>query len=337
MTVQFVPASKANLRLRMVIIGGSGDGKSTSALRLAAGIAGGGEVLVIDTDNGRANLNADRVAFRTYQLDPPYGGDRYAEAIDAAVSERPAVIVIDTVSEEHQQMLEDQATALDRVVSRMEKEAKRRGKHWSEWECRQKMSMSAWAEAKAPRKRMLARIRSCPCHVILCVRAAVKMNVETKRKEVDMEGFDGFVKEATCSLYLPPNSDGVPMLSPPEKHEMRWATKMDASLRPLFEDGAQLTEEVGARLLPALRGSNEQSVATVSPPEEETAPIDADSNVTAVAMRVDQCRDSAQLKALYNEVWPFLADDEKVHLKPIISARKKELLNAEENLPKMPQ
>jgi RecA/RadA recombinase len=97
------PAVRQKVPLLLGLAGPSGSGKTYSALRLAAGIArvAGGDVVVIDTENRRAQHYADQFTFQHIDFAPPYGPLDYLAALQTAERTRPACIVIDSLSHEH--------------------------------------------------------------------------------------------------------------------------------------------------------------------------------------------------------------------------------------------
>lgn len=231
--LSFTKAQPAGFWARIAIIGGTGDGKSTSALRIATGLARGGTVAVIDTDNGRAKLNGDKFDFQVCELTAPYNGDRYCEALDAAVGIGARVVVVDDASREHQQMLDDQAVAADDLADKFRSTP-------------DKMAMSAWRVAKEPRKRLMAKLAELPCHVIVTLRAEPKIDVNTKKTALGVEGYVGFARGAHAALLLQPNSDGVPDYSP--SGDLAREVKLHRVVRHIFRPGEALNEEHGEAL-----------------------------------------------------------------------------------------
>ena len=74
MSFTFKRAVRTDVSIIVVIAGGTGSGKTYSALRLAAGICGDKPFAVIDTENGRAKHYADRFLFDHGALDAPFTG-----------------------------------------------------------------------------------------------------------------------------------------------------------------------------------------------------------------------------------------------------------------------
>jgi hypothetical protein len=103
MSFQIRPARRANVPLVIGLPGPSGGGKTFSALLLARGLAGtDGQIVAIDTENGRAQMYSDVGApWQWMGFGAPFTPERYVEAIGAAEAASPAVIVLDSVSHEY--------------------------------------------------------------------------------------------------------------------------------------------------------------------------------------------------------------------------------------------
>src|SRR5437763_4296558 len=98
MSISFRPAVRENVALLIGLAGGTGSGKTFTAMRLAAGIAGDKPFAVIDTESRRALHYADQFKFEHADLSEPFRPDRYAEAILAASAAGYPAIVVDQIS-----------------------------------------------------------------------------------------------------------------------------------------------------------------------------------------------------------------------------------------------
>ncbi|NYJ26619.1 ATP-binding protein [Allomuricauda sp. ARW1Y1] len=93
-------SERKSTKIKMAIQGPSGSGKSYSALLLAKGLAAGdmSKVVVIDTENGSANLYAHLGDYHVLQLENPFSPERYIQAITACENADMKVIIIDSIS-----------------------------------------------------------------------------------------------------------------------------------------------------------------------------------------------------------------------------------------------
>lgn len=99
----FKKASKKQQKLRLLLEGASGSGKTYSALIIATTLAESlkKRIAFIDTEYGSASLYADRFEFDTMELTPPFTPEKYVSAIkEAASSGEYGVLVIDSISHE---------------------------------------------------------------------------------------------------------------------------------------------------------------------------------------------------------------------------------------------
>ena len=98
MSVTFKKAEKSKQKLRLLLEGCSGSGKTYSALVLASSL--GKKIAVIDTEKGSASLYADKFEFDVLELSAPFNPEKYIEAIRAAEQSGYEVIIIDSLTHE---------------------------------------------------------------------------------------------------------------------------------------------------------------------------------------------------------------------------------------------
>lgn len=94
----FKKATKKQSKMRVLLEGASGSGKTYSALTLASAISD--KIAVIDTERGSASLYSDTFDFDVLELTPPYSPERFIEAIRAAEDAGYEVIVMDSITHE---------------------------------------------------------------------------------------------------------------------------------------------------------------------------------------------------------------------------------------------
>lgn len=256
-------AVREHIRTLTLLAGGTGSGKTESAMRLATGLAGGQRFAVIDTENGRALHKADDYTFAHVSLEEPFSPERYIEAMEA-VSEYP-VIVIDSGSHEY----DGPGGVLDIQADEFERMGKR-----------DSARMSSWIEPKRRHKRFVQALLRSPAHVILCLRAEDKIEVvkdasgkTVVRPKETLTGAQGWVPivekrlpfEATISLLLLQDNPGVPV-----------PIKLEARHRELVFTDVPLDEATGERLAAWAKGSGAEPSALAAAgvtPSTPSAPV----------------------------------------------------------------
>lgn len=89
-------AQRSQSKLRLALTGTSGSGKTYSALLIAKGI--GGKTLVVDTENGSADLYANLTEYDVLPMSAPYTPDKYTAAIQAAEEAGYTTVILDSLS-----------------------------------------------------------------------------------------------------------------------------------------------------------------------------------------------------------------------------------------------
>jgi hypothetical protein len=237
-TIEFKPAERHNVGLLIGLAGASGSGKTMSAMRLAAGIAGDRPFAVIDTESGRASHYADMFRFDVAELRAPFRPERYSEAIEAADAAGYPVIVVDSASHEH--------AGDGGLLDWHEEEVTRMA--GDDWKKREGVKMVAWAKVKMAHKRYVQRLLQVRAHVILCFRAEEKIEIireDGKTKIVpkqSLTGLGGWIPisektlpfELTASFLMTPDAPGYPK-----------PIKLQEQHRKLFPLEKQISEESG--------------------------------------------------------------------------------------------
>lgn len=98
----FKKAEKKKQKLRLLIEGASGSGKTYSALKLAKGLAEktGAKIALIDTEKGSASLYDNLVDFDVCELEPPFTPEKYIKAIQEAKEAGYGILIIDSITHE---------------------------------------------------------------------------------------------------------------------------------------------------------------------------------------------------------------------------------------------
>ncbi len=239
------PAARESVPLLLGLYGPSGGGKTFSALRLATGIqrVTGGEIYVIDTEAKRAlNYAFDPATgrgfkFRHLAFGAPFGPLDYLAAIEHCVGKGAGVVVVDSLSHEHE--------GPGGVLEMHEAEVERMGGG-------DKNNFRAWAKPKAERRRFINTLLQMPANFVFCFRAKEKMKPIPGKQPMEL-GFmpiagEEFIYEMTASCLLPPKADGVPCWQsefPGEKMTM----KLPEQFKPIFAaGGVPLSEDIGEKL-----------------------------------------------------------------------------------------
>ncbi len=265
MTFTFRPAVRENIHLLIGLAGTSGSGKTYSALRLATGLAAGGKIAGIDTENGRMLHYADKFKFDHARLDAPYRPGRYLDAIAAAANAGYAVIVVDSASHEHAGeggLLDWHDELLDEYVSR-DKSGR------AEWQLRDANNMRAWIEPKRDHKAFVQKLLQINAHVILCFRAEPKVEmvkndkgkteIRPKESPIGAEGYMPIAEknlpyEMTVSFLMTANAPGVPI-----------PIKLEEQHRKFVDLKTPITERTGELLAEwAAGGKKEEAMSLAS-------------------------------------------------------------------------
>jgi hypothetical protein len=304
MPFSFRPAARENVGLLIGLSGGTGSGKTYTAMRLAKGIAGAKPFAVIDTEAGRAKHYADQFRFDHGDLKPPFRPDRYAEAIAAADAAGYPVIVVDSTSHEwagEGGILDWQEDELARMAG-------------DDWKKREACKMAAWIKPKMSHKKMVQRLLQVRAHLILCFRAEPKVEMARGadgkmeiREKQSLTGLHGWIPiteknlpfEMTASFLLMADKPGVPM-----------PIKLQEQHRALFPLDKPITEESGARLTAwasggAAAAKSPASKATAAETEPDTGDwltVIADAqnanDIRSIAKQIEKVKDTLSAAAL---------------------------------------
>jgi len=261
MTFEFKPAVRENVPLLIGLAGGTGSGKTFTAMRLASGISGDKPFALIDTEAGRGKHYADQFRFHHGDLHAPFRPDVYLEAILAADKAGYPVIVVDSMSHVWAGdggVLDWQEEELDRMAGQ-------------DWKKREACKMAAWIKPKLSHKKMVQRLLQVRAHLILCFRAEEKVDIvkeDGKTKIVpkqSLTGLDGWIPiceknlpfELTTSFLLLAREPGIP-------HPI----KLQEQHRALFPPAKHIDEEAGRRIAEWAGGGKPVTTGSSSTPSQ---------------------------------------------------------------------
>lgn len=268
-----MPARRKAVPLLVGLIGPSSSGKTFSALRLASGIqqVKGGDVYVIDTEADRALHYADQFRFRHVPFKPPFSPLDYLAAIDHCVGKGAGVIVIDSMSHEH----EGPGGVLEMHQAKVEKLS------GGDWRKAERVKMLAWSEPKQQRRRLLNSIVQTGCSIVCCFRAKEKLKIVTGKEPEQLGwmliGGDEFGYEMTASFLLYPGSGGVPTFTPEHNGE-RTMIKVPSQFEWLREMKGPISEDEGRRMAEWASGDD------LPPPRDWSADIRDAYSIDALEM-----------------------------------------------------
>lgn len=305
-----VPANRSEEPLLLGMIGPPGGGKTLSALKLAKGIQSvrGGPIRVIDTEGGRSRKYNDIIPFEIVEMMGGRSND-FLEAIKAQLADKPAAIIIDSMSDEHEAYLEWH----DEMVPKMGN---------NEW--------AAWAKPKAARKQLISGVLKIKVPLIFTFRARekTKQDVVNGKKTVVNIGWQPvapleIVHTLDLTCILPPRADGVPVWHS-DKIGEDFIIKLPNYLSPFIDEGKPLSEQMGAAFARWAKGDNaiprgnpaDADNSAVSGTEPETAPslTDWDDLLAAAA--------SQGMDAL-KTAWADVPAEHKTTLKSALDRRHK--------------
>lgn len=241
--IRFIPVSEINdpLTLSIGLSGGSGTGKTYSALLMARGIAevvtgrAGAPIGYVDTENRRAlhykSAFPEMLHFDMKAVDDAgaligFGPERWIEVIDAAEAAGLPVVILDSFSHAWEGVggvLDLHAMTLDRLTRGDDSKKDAR-------------SQLAWAEVKPRYRRLIDRIVRAKTNIIICTRAKpvmqdfkTKLNArptKTRRMDVPWDpAADGdLMFEMTTMVILDPIAPGCPV------HQIKVADQFKALL-----------------------------------------------------------------------------------------------------------
>ncbi len=244
------PAVRENVPLLIGLAGGTGSGKTYSAMRLAKGIAGGQRFAVIDTESGRAKAYAENFAFDVGEIVAPFRPQTYLDAILSidAMKKYP-VIVVDSTSHEYAGeggILDWQEEELTRMAG-------------TDYQKREACKMASWIKPKMEHKAFVNRLLQIRSHLILCFRAEPKTEIgkddrgkTVVRPKQGLTGKDGWFPiceknmpyELTTYFLLTVDRPGVPQ-----------PIKLQEQHRAFFELDKPISEECGRKLADWAKGT----------------------------------------------------------------------------------
>ena len=178
-------AERRQAKLRIGMAGLAGSGKTLSALFLARGLASAwNKVVIIDTENGSADLYSEQGDYFVFPLKPPYSPQNYIEVIKECEKAGMEVIIIDSIT--HEWSGDGGCLELHDLYTEADK---------------RKNSYSAWGKVTPLHRKFIDTMLQSSAHIITTVRTKQdyemvsngKGGMGVKKvgtKEITREGFE---------------------------------------------------------------------------------------------------------------------------------------------------
>ena len=277
----FKKAVKSESKLRLAITGPSGSGKTYTGLLIATALANGGDVAVIDTENGSASKYADVFEFDVAEMHAPFSPAKYVAAITEAANAGYKVILLDSLTHAW--------SGTGGLLDIVDEAAKK---------SQSKNTYMAWKEGTPLQNQLIDAIIQAPIHVIATMRSKAEYVLETNDrgkqapKKVGMAPIqrDGMEYEFDIVLQMTLDNDAIV-----EK------TRCSAIAgRVLAKPG----KELAATLSGWLSGAKPEAVTTtVKQPAQPTTPVAQHRQPAPQAAKPTQVDpDAAALAASVNAV-----------------------------------
>jgi hypothetical protein len=236
------PAVRESTGLMASLVGPSGGGKTYSALRLASGIRNvvGGEIDLIDTENGRALHYADDFRFNHVRFAAPFSPLDYLAAIRYCAQRGAKTVIVDSMSHEHD--------GPGGVLEWHDNDMVRLAQLWNT--TTDKANLAAWKEPKSARKRLIVEMLQLNINIILTFRA--KDKIKPRGGQVLELGWmpicgEEFMYEMALQILLRPGANGVPDWHSDFEGE-RSMMKLPKQFMEFFGEPKQIDEQLGERL-----------------------------------------------------------------------------------------
>jgi hypothetical protein len=253
------PAQRGEDVLQIGLMGPPGGGKTWSALELATGMqrVRGGEIILLETEGKRSLKLADHFKFLRVGLEPPYNPLMFRDAILAQQARKPACIIVDSLSDEHEgpggvlSMHDDYVDA----------------KAGDDWSKRERISQSAWIIPKRERLSFINAMYRIETPLIFCFRAREKVKpVKNERGKMEPTnvGYQPIapieiVHSLDLTCLLPANARGVPEWRSDKAGE-DFFIKLPGYLLPYVQEGKKIDADLGEAFAKWMKGTPQRTI-----------------------------------------------------------------------------
>lgn len=239
--------------LSLGFMGPPGGGKTWSALEVATGIqkVRGGDIILIESEGERSLKLTDFFTFYRVGLEPPFGSLIFLDAIRAQEARKPACVIVDCFSDEHEGPGGVLAQHDEGMLAAVER-ARARGDSRQEWQIAEAASQSAWIKPKGDRLKFILAMDRFKFPIIYTFRAREKVR-QIKNDKGKMAptpvGYQPIapteiVHKLDLTCLLPANARGVPVWKSNTKTE-DFFIKLPEYLLPYIKEGKRIDAALG--------------------------------------------------------------------------------------------
>ncbi len=230
----------------------SGCGKTMSSLLLARGFVGSsGKIAMIDTESGRGSLYADVIpgGYDVLTLEPPFSPARYAEALQTVFKAGYGIVVVDSMSHEHE--------GIGGVLDMAGENESRSGKS----------GLHNWKVPKMEHAKLVQQLLRAPIPLVCCIRA------KYKTRQVKENGKTAIVKDDHTSPiqsedFIYEMTAHFEVLS---DHSINLTKCSHPALRSCFPTKGPITQEHGRMIAAWCAAPSDAKPATANPAKEIAA------------------------------------------------------------------
>lgn len=149
-------SERKRTKMKVGLQGPSGSGKTYSALLLANGLCSDwSKICVVDTESGSSHLYSALGGYKVLQLPKPFTPENYISAIKKAESVGMEVIVLDSISQEWETLLEIHGNMGGN-------------------------SFTNWSKISPRHRDFIMKILQSPCHIIATIRAKTEYALQER-------------------------------------------------------------------------------------------------------------------------------------------------------------
>lgn len=188
--MQIRKAERRKVKLKLKVSGPSGSGKTMGALKLAKGLVGDWDkIVLIDSENGSGELYSHLGGYSVLPITSPFSPEKYIEAIKMCEQAGYECIIIDSASHEW-----DGKGGCLEINEKLAKTTFK-GNSWA-----------AWSETTPRHQKFIDTLLQSPAHIIATFRSKTEsvMSDDKKVKKMGMKdvGREGTDYEFTVSLDI---------------------------------------------------------------------------------------------------------------------------------------